>query len=108
MYEVLPTEPLHDVKEHISNIITEITAHLTDDEKKLCQDTLSLVSGTKDQLRGSDYREICIVLAKQLRGEKHIHISKKQKKKYRYFLMISINSPSPQTPRFVKLRGTGC
>ena len=69
MYEVLPTEPLHDVKENISNIITEISAHLSDDVKKLCEETLSLVSGTKDQLRGSDYREICIVLAKQLRGE---------------------------------------
>ena len=53
MYEVRPTEPLHDVKEHISNIITEIVAHLTSEEKKLCQDTQSLVSGTRDQLRGS-------------------------------------------------------
>lgn len=69
MYSVLPTEPPHDVKEHISNIITEIVAHLTDDEKKLREDTLSLVSGTRDQLRGSDYREICIVLVKQLRGK---------------------------------------
>ena len=69
MYKVLPTEPLHDVKEHISNIITEIVAHLTSEEKKLCQDTLSLDSGTRDQLRGSDYREILIVLPKQLRGE---------------------------------------
>ena len=34
MYEVLPTEPLHDMKEHISNVVTEIVAHLTDDEKK--------------------------------------------------------------------------
>ena len=69
MYEVLPTEPLHDVKEHISNTISEISAHLSDDAKKLREETLSLVSGTKDQLRGSDYREICIVLAKQFRGE---------------------------------------
>lgn len=69
MYEVLPTEPLHDVKENISNIIIEISAHLSDDAKKLCEETLSLVSGTKDQLHGSDYCEICIVLAKQLRGE---------------------------------------
>lgn len=66
---MLPTEPLHDVKEHIANIVTEIVPHLSDDEKKLFVETLSLVSGTKDQLRGSDYRETCIVLAKQLRGE---------------------------------------
>ncbi len=68
-YEVLPTEPLHDVKEHIANIVTEIVPHLSDDEKKLFVETVSLVSGTKDQLRGSDYRETSIVLAKQLRGE---------------------------------------
>ena len=30
MYEVLATEPLHDVRENISNIITEISAHLLD------------------------------------------------------------------------------
>lgn len=58
MYEVLPTEPLHDVKENISNIIIEISAHLSDDAKKLCEETLSLVSGTKDQLHGSDYWDL--------------------------------------------------
>ena len=68
MYEVLPTEPLHDVKEHISNVVSEITAHLSDAEKYLCEQMLELVSGTKEQLRGSDYREMAIVLAKQLQG----------------------------------------
>ena len=67
-YEVLPTEPLHDVKEHIANVVSEITHQLTDDEKVAFRQTLELVSGTKDQLRGSDYREMAIVLAKQLRG----------------------------------------
>lgn len=59
MYEVLPTEPLHDVKENISNVVTEIFAHLSDDVKKLCEETLRLVSGTKDQLRGPDYSVLC-------------------------------------------------
>ena len=68
MYEVLPTEPLHDVKEHIANVVSEITHHLADDEKVAFRQTLEIVSGTKDQLRGSDYREMAIVLAKQLRG----------------------------------------
>lgn len=67
MYEVLPTEPLHNVKEHIANVVSEITHHLTDVEKVAFQQMLELVSGTKDQLRGSDYREMAIVLAKQLR-----------------------------------------
>ena len=68
MYEVLPTELLHHVKEHISNVVSEITAHLSDAEKCLCEKMLELVSGTKEQLRGSDYWEMAVVLAKQLRG----------------------------------------
>ena len=48
-----------------------------------CQDTLSLVSGTRDQLRGSDYREILIVLAKQLRGENTYACKYCISKKYR-------------------------
>ena len=68
MYEVLPTEPLHDVEEHIASMVSEITHLLTDDEKVAFRHTLELVSGTKDQLHGSDYREMAIVLAKQLRG----------------------------------------
>lgn len=58
MYEVLPTEPFHDVKEHVSNVVTEIVAYLPDGERTLCEKTVELVAGTKDQLRGSDYREI--------------------------------------------------
>jgi len=56
------------VKEHIANVVSEITHQLTDDEKVAFRQTLELVSGTKDQLHGSDYREMAIVLAKQLRG----------------------------------------
>ena len=47
MYEVLPTEPLHDIKEHISNVVTEIVAHLPDEEKALCEKAVELVAGTK-------------------------------------------------------------
>lgn len=68
MYEVLPTEPLHYIKEHISNVVTEIVAHLSDEEKALCEKEVEVVAWTKDQLRGSDYREMSIVLAKQLKG----------------------------------------
>ena len=91
---MLPTEPLHDVKEHISNIITEIVAHLTSEEKKLCHDTLSLDSGTRYQLRGSDYREIQIVLAKQLRGENTYACKYRISKKYRKLKQNDMNTLS--------------
>ena len=46
MYEVLPTEPLHYIKEHVSNVVTEIVAHLSDEEKALCKKVVELVAGT--------------------------------------------------------------
>lgn len=46
MYEVLPTEPLHYIKEHVSNVVTEIVAHLSDEEKALCKKAVQLVAGT--------------------------------------------------------------
>lgn len=56
------------MKEHIANVVSEITHHPTNDEKVAFRQTLELVSGSKDQLPGSDYQEMAIVLAKQLRG----------------------------------------
>lgn len=67
MYELLLTEQLH-VKEHISNVVLEIIPHLSANEKPLFEKTLELVARTKDQLHGSDYQEMAVVLAKQLRG----------------------------------------
>ena len=59
----------NDIKEHISNIVTEIVALLPDEEKALCIKAVELiVAGRKDQLLGSDYREMSIVLAKHLNG----------------------------------------
>lgn len=44
------------IKEHISNIVTEIVAFLTDEEKALCIKAVELiVAGRKDPLLGSDY-----------------------------------------------------
>lgn len=73
MYEVLPTEPLHDMKEHICNVVSELKHHLSQEEKQLCEKTIELVAQTKEQLCGSDYREMAIVLSKQLRGLQQLY-----------------------------------
>ena len=73
MYEVLLTEPLHDMKEHICNVVSELKHHLSQEEKQLCEKTIELVAQTKEQLRGSDYREMAIVLSKQLRGLQQLY-----------------------------------
>ena len=68
MHEVMPTEPLHDIKEHVYNVVTKIVALLPDEEKALCIKVVELiVAGTKDQLLGSYYQEMSIVLARQLK-----------------------------------------
>ena len=67
VYEVLPTEPLHDMKEHICNVVSEIKDQLSQEEKQLCVKTIELVAQTEEPLCGSD-REMAIVLSKQLRG----------------------------------------
>ena len=72
MYEVLPTEPLHDMKEHICNVVSEIKDQLSQEEKQLCEKTIEFVVQTKEQLRGCD-REMAIVLSKQLRGLQQLY-----------------------------------
>ena len=55
-YEVLPVEPLHDLKEHINNIFKELPKHLNDEEKVLFDETMEAVLSTKEKLQGSVYR----------------------------------------------------
>ena len=62
-YEVEPVEPLHDLKEHINNILKELPKHLTNEEKPLLEEAIEAVLSTKEKLRGADYRLCCIVLA---------------------------------------------
>ena len=52
-YEVVPVEPLHDLKEHINNILRELPKHLTND---LFEEAIEAVLSTKEKLRGADYR----------------------------------------------------
>ena len=67
-YEVLPTEPLHDVKEHIANVLTELPSHLEKDEKIAFQDIIECTIGGKEKLCGCDYRLAAVIVAQYLRG----------------------------------------
>lgn len=67
-YEVLPTEPLHDVKEHIANVLTELPSHLEKDEKIAFQDIIECSFAGKEKLRGCDYRLAAVIVAQYLRG----------------------------------------
>ena len=63
---MVPVEPLHDLKEHINNILKELPKHLNDNESDLFGEAVEAVLSTKEKLRGSDYRLCCVVLALHL------------------------------------------
>ena len=52
-YEVVLVEPLHDLKEHINNILKELPKHLTDEEKSLFEEAIEAVLSTKRKVKGS-------------------------------------------------------
>ena len=60
-YEILPTEPLHDIKGHLSNVTDELLAHTTGNVKKKLSSIYSSVLG-KETLRCCDYREASILI----------------------------------------------
>ncbi|XP_065678700.1 uncharacterized protein LOC136093585 [Hydra vulgaris] len=68
-YEILPCEPLHDVKGHTSNLYEEISSHLNTIERKLFKEMVSLSFDNKDCKRGIDYRKSLSKLVLTLKGK---------------------------------------
>ena len=75
-YEVVPVEPLHDLKEHINNFLKELPKHLTNAEKPLFQEAIEAVLSTKEKLRGADYHLCCIVLTLHFGSNCHLTIGR--------------------------------
>ena len=73
-FEVVPVEPLHDLKEHINNILKELPKHLTGEETSLFEEAIEAVLSTKEKLRGADYRLCRIVLALHLGSDCRLSI----------------------------------
>ena len=55
-YEILPTEPLHDIGHHIENVLAELPHHLAEKEKQVFEKCVSTCLDGKDSKRGFDYR----------------------------------------------------
>lgn len=64
-YETLPTEPLHDLKGHISNIMDEVQKTATGDILNEIQKIVKTVLN-KETLRCSDYRKAIILIFNSL------------------------------------------
>ena len=60
-YEISPTEPLHDIKGHLSNVTDELLSQTTGNIKKRLSSIYSSVLG-KDTLRCCDYPKAAILI----------------------------------------------
>ena len=60
-YEISPTEPLHDIKGHLSNVTDGLLSQTTGNIKKKLSSIYSSVLG-KDTLRCCDYRKAAILI----------------------------------------------
>ena len=74
-YEIIPTEPLHDLKEHIKNILTELPELLSQPELEIFNRVKEAVVESKDKLRGCDYRFWAVTLALQLNNKARLTIA---------------------------------
>ena len=70
-YDVLPTEPPHDIKEHIANVLAELPSHLENEGKNALQDIIECSLGGKEKLRGCDFRLAAVIVAQYLRGNEN-------------------------------------
>ena len=66
-YEILPTEPLHDIGHHIENVFAELPHQLKAKEKKAFQESIAMCLGGKESKRGVDYRAALVKVTAYLR-----------------------------------------
>ena len=67
-YEALPCEPMHDLSNHISNLLEELPKHLTGEQKRKLEETWELTLAGKETKRASDYRSAIILFSRRMRG----------------------------------------
>jgi len=67
-YEALACEPMHDISNHICNVLEELPNHLTKEVKAIFNETFQITLGGKETKRACDYRYAIILFAKRLRG----------------------------------------
>ena len=63
-YEILFTEPLHDISNHIKNLYQEIPYHVPKNKKKDVRQILDISFNGKDAKNSSNYRKSLLTVAK--------------------------------------------
>ena len=67
-YEILSCEPMHDLSNHITNLLEELPNHVTEDVASVLQECKDLTLGQKEK-RAFDFRCLIITISSQLRGK---------------------------------------
>ena len=75
-FEVLSVEILHDLKEHIKNLWTELPHILFPKEKKIFEDTYNRALGNKATKRGCDYRFSLVEMYCKMKGRCQIQVER--------------------------------
>ena len=63
-YEILFTEPLHDISNHIKNLYQEIPYYVPKNKKKDVRQISDISFNGKDAKNSSDYRKSLLIVAK--------------------------------------------
>ena len=67
-YEALGCEPMHDISNHIANVVEELSKHLQGEAKTKFDETWELTLGEKETKRACDHRFAKIMFVKTLKG----------------------------------------
>ncbi|XP_070549540.1 uncharacterized protein [Ptychodera flava] len=68
-YEILPSEPLHDIKGHIHNVLEELPSDIEDKDEAVSLQTFiqaTYMYGDKDEIRGCDARKAILLVSQYL------------------------------------------
>ena len=68
-YEILPYEPMHDLSNHITNLLDELPNHVSKDEASVIQECKDLTVGQKEKKSAFDIHCLIITISSQLRGK---------------------------------------
>lgn len=75
-YEVLNTEPLHNISNHIKNLYQETLHHVLKKKKKHIRQILDVSFNGKDTKNSSDYRKTLLTVNKWFSDNQHTFLTK--------------------------------
>jgi len=72
-YEIMFTEPLHDISNHIKNFYQELPLQVQKTEKKTILDVITMSFNGKELKNSSDYRRSLMIVTKWFLENRHGH-----------------------------------